>query len=54
MLISDVIETPEDFFRYNFGYDVIRDSTKKMKSAFAYWELPKSFFEKKPGDGVYP
>lgn len=47
-------ETPEDFLKFNFGYDVVRDSKQAMKKQNPGWELPSTFFEKEPGAGVYP
>lgn len=47
-------ETPEDFFKYNFGYDIVRDSKRSMARENPSWELPATFFEKEPGAGVYP
>jgi salicylate hydroxylase len=48
------VETPEDFFKYNFGYDIVRDSTQSMTREVPEWELPATFFEKEPGAGIYP
>jgi hypothetical protein len=48
------VETPEDFFKYNFGYDIVRDSIQSMTREVPEWELPATFFEKEPGAGVYP
>jgi salicylate hydroxylase len=47
-------ETPEDFFKYNFGYDVVQDSMLAMQKLNRLWELPAKFFEKKPVPGLYP
>lgn len=47
-------ETPEDFFKYNFGYDVVRDSKQTMRKQNEGWELPPEFFKTEPGAGVYP
>jgi len=47
-------EKPEDFFKYNFGYDVVRDSALAMERENPGWVLPERFFEKEPGRGVYP
>ncbi|CAL3964868.1 hypothetical protein PZA11_002229 [Diplocarpon coronariae] len=49
-----VPKTPEDFFAYNFGYDVVKDSTQAMQREDPTWELPPMFFEKTPAAGVYP
>lgn len=46
--------TPEEFFKYNFGYDVVKDSQQTMRKEYPTWELPKTFFEIQPGEGVYP
>ena len=53
---ADIIlqENPEEFFKYNFGYDIVKDSTQAMQRADANWQLPKKFFEKEPVAGVYP
>lgn len=48
------VETPEDFFKYNFGYDVVKASTQAMEREVPGWTLPENFFEEKPGEGVYP
>ncbi|RDW82771.1 salicylate hydroxylase-3 [Coleophoma cylindrospora] len=55
-LIGDenVPKTQEDFFKYNFGYDVVKDTTQAMAAQFPAWELPENFFQSKPGEGVYP
>jgi salicylate hydroxylase len=47
-------ETPEDFYKFNFGYDVVRDSKQAMERSNPGWELPSTFFEKEPEAGVYP
>lgn len=47
-------ENPEEFFKYNFGYDIVKDSTQAMQRADANWKLPEKFFEKEPVAGVYP
>jgi salicylate hydroxylase len=47
-------ETPEDFYKFNFGYDVVRDSKQAMERLNPVWELPSTFFEKEPEAGVYP
>ncbi|KAJ0375007.1 hypothetical protein COL26b_006722 [Colletotrichum chrysophilum] len=49
-----VPKNPEEFFAYNFGYDIIRDSVQKVQKVDASFELPASFFQKAPGKGVYP
>jgi salicylate hydroxylase len=48
------IETPEEFFMYNFGYDVVTDSKQAMLRENPEWELPDTFFETKPAKGLYP
>jgi hypothetical protein len=47
---NDCTESPEDYFRFNFGYDVVRDSEQIMKSEFPGWKLPESFIGKKVGE----
>lgn len=47
-------ENPEEFFKYNFGYDIVRDSTQAMQREDKEWKLPEKFFEKTPVAGVYP
>ncbi|KAL3295857.1 salicylate hydroxylase [Colletotrichum asianum] len=49
-----VPKNPEEFFAYNFGYDIIRDSVQQVQKVDASFELPASFFQKAPGKGVYP
>ncbi|KAL0940404.1 salicylate hydroxylase [Colletotrichum truncatum] len=49
-----VPKNPEEFFAYNFGYDIIRDSVQQVQKVEASFELPSSFFQKVPGRGVYP
>ncbi|KAK2630263.1 hypothetical protein QTJ16_001083 [Diplocarpon rosae] len=51
---ASVPKTPEDFFAYNFGYDIVKDSTLAMQREDPTWELPCAFFEKTPVAGVYP
>jgi hypothetical protein len=53
-MMNTQIESPRDFSSYNFGYDVVSDSIQVMMEAFPGWQLPRSFFEKEPGRGVYP
>lgn len=48
------VGNPEEFFKYNFGYDVIRDSVQHMKKLDPSFELPPHFFQKEPGQGAYP
>jgi salicylate hydroxylase len=50
----DPKETPEQFFDYNFGYDVVQDSLNQLKQRDPLFELPISFFRNEPGRGVYP
>lgn len=51
----DFAENPEEFFAYNFGYDIIRDSVQQVqKSGLETFSLPETFFQNKPGKGVYP
>ncbi|PBP22729.1 salicylate hydroxylase [Diplocarpon rosae] len=51
---ASVPKTPEDFFAYNFGYDIVKDSTQAMQREDPTWELPSTFFAKTPVAGVYP
>ncbi|KAF8848702.1 salicylate hydroxylase [Acephala macrosclerotiorum] len=51
---EEVPKTPEEFFRYNFGYDVVRHSKKVMEEKYPTWLLPEAFFEREPGAGIYP
>jgi hypothetical protein len=41
------IESPEEYFRFNFGCDVVKDSEKIMKEADPEWKLPEVFVSKK-------
>ena len=43
-------ESPEEFFRFNFGYDVVKDSEKIMKEANPEWKLPETFVGKKAAE----
>ncbi|KAH8200869.1 hypothetical protein TruAng_004955 [Truncatella angustata] len=52
--LEEVPKTPEEFFDYNFGYDVIRDTLNHLKRLDPAFELPGSFFQNEPGKGVYP
>ena len=47
-------ESPEQYFKYNFGYDIVSDCKQWMKKEDPSWELPDTFFEKVPGKGIYP
>ncbi|KAK1596673.1 uncharacterized protein LY79DRAFT_667237 [Colletotrichum navitas] len=50
-----VPKKPEEFFAYNFGYDMIRDSVQHRQKVDPSFSLPASFFSKKePVRGVYP
>ncbi|ERT00359.1 salicylate hydroxylase [Sporothrix schenckii 1099-18] len=40
---------PEDFFDYNFRYDVIEDSVSQLKEQYPTFELPGNFFQNTPG-----
>ncbi len=50
MRTNNPIESPEDFFRFNFGYDVVKDSEQIMKIAFPDWNLPETFVGKKAAE----
>ncbi|KAK2596315.1 hypothetical protein N8I77_013211 [Diaporthe amygdali] len=52
--LERVPKSPEQFFDYNFGYDVVRDSLNYLKEMDPNFELPKSFFQEQPGRGAYP
>ncbi|KUJ19579.1 salicylate hydroxylase [Mollisia scopiformis] len=49
-----VPKTPEEFHKFNFGYDVVRHSTQSIEERYPEWVLPKKFFEHEPRRGVYP
>ncbi|GKT44440.1 FAD-dependent monooxygenase OpS4 [Colletotrichum spaethianum] len=52
--VDKVPKNPEDFFAYNFGYDIIRDSVQHVQKLDPAFSLPPSFFRKEPVRGVYP
>ncbi|ORY58182.1 salicylate hydroxylase [Pseudomassariella vexata] len=54
MPIEKVPKGPEEFFDYNFGYDVVQDSLNHLKQVDPTFELPLSFFQQQPGRGAYP
>jgi hypothetical protein len=43
---NNPLESPEDYFRFNFGYDVVKDSEQIMKNEFPGWKLPEAFVKK--------
>jgi hypothetical protein len=43
---NNPLESPEDYFRFNFGYDVVKDSKQIMKNEFPDWKLPEAFVSK--------
>lgn len=43
-------ESPEEFFRFNFGYDVVKDSEQIMQKDNSEWKLPESFVTTKTLD----
>ncbi|KXH38033.1 FAD dependent oxidoreductase [Colletotrichum simmondsii] len=49
-----VPKNPEEFFAYNFGYDIIRDSVQQVQKVKPSFTLPPTFFQNEPGKGVYP
>ncbi|KFY62264.1 hypothetical protein V497_02473 [Pseudogymnoascus sp. VKM F-4516 (FW-969)] len=49
-----VPKNPEEFFEFNFGYDVIHDAKLALQKEVPGWEVPKGFFESEPGRGTYP
>lgn len=42
------IETPEEFIKFNFGYDVVKHSKQEMEQVYPEWSLPETFFEREP------
>lgn len=52
--IEEVPKSPEEYFAYNFGYDIVRDSSQKMSAEYPSWSLPPNFFRKDPVRGTYP
>ncbi|KAF6819226.1 salicylate hydroxylase [Colletotrichum musicola] len=52
--VDKVPKNPEEFFAYNFGYDIIRDSVQHVQKMDPSFELPATFFQKQPVKGVYP
>ncbi|KAK1977169.1 salicylate hydroxylase [Colletotrichum cereale] len=54
MSADTVPKNPEEFFAYNFGYDIIRDSVQQVRKVDPSFSLPPSFFTKEPVRGVYP
>lgn len=53
-LTEYVAENPEEFFAYNFGYDIIRDSVQQVQKVEPSFSLSPTFFQNEPGKGVYP
>lgn len=51
---SQCAESPEAFYDYNFGYDIVRDSVLKMKELDSGFEIPDAFFQRELKRGVYP
>ncbi|KFZ04867.1 hypothetical protein V501_08891, partial [Pseudogymnoascus sp. VKM F-4519 (FW-2642)] len=49
-----VPKNPEEFFEFNFGYDVIHDAKLALQKEVPGWEVPGNFFESEPGRGTYP
>ncbi|KAI1840241.1 hypothetical protein JX265_013033 [Neoarthrinium moseri] len=52
--LEQVPKSPEQFFDFNFGYDVVSDTLNGLRNLDASFELPPGFFERAPGKGVYP
>lgn len=48
------VETPEQFFDYNFGYDVVMDSVNHIRHVNPTFKVPETFFQNEPGRGVFP
>lgn len=46
---NKLVERPEDFFDYNFRYDIIEDSVSQLKDQYPAFELPSTFFQNTPG-----
>jgi salicylate hydroxylase len=46
------VESPPEFYAFNFGYDVIRDSVSKVQEVDPSFALPSDFFQKEPGRTV--
>jgi hypothetical protein len=44
LMTNESIATPFEYFDYNFGYDIVEDSTKAMREFDGEWDLPKDFF----------
>ncbi|KAI4594315.1 hypothetical protein KJ359_008338 [Pestalotiopsis sp. 9143b] len=51
---EEVPKSPEEFFDFNFGYDVVQDTLSHLQSLDPSFEVPKTFFERVPIAGVYP
>ncbi|KAJ2897396.1 FAD-dependent monooxygenase OpS4 [Zalerion maritima] len=51
---DEVPKTPEEFFQYNFGYDVIRDTVQQMEAHDSSYKLPENYWTVPPKRGVYP
>ncbi|KAI0153906.1 salicylate hydroxylase [Pestalotiopsis sp. NC0098] len=51
---EEIPKSPEEFFDFNFGYDVIQDTLNHRQSLDPSFEVPKAFFEREPTKGVYP
>ncbi|KAH8894654.1 salicylate hydroxylase [Thozetella sp. PMI_491] len=54
MPIEKVPKNPEQFFDYNFGYDVVQDSLNHLRETEPSFELSDTFFQTPPGRGAYP
>lgn len=52
--LTSATENPEEFFEFNFGYDVIHDAKLALQKELPGWEVPENFFESEPGRGTYP
>ncbi|RFU31564.1 hypothetical protein B7463_g4788, partial [Scytalidium lignicola] len=51
---NEIPKSPDEFVKYIFGYDVVRDATQTMEIEYPSWKLSATFFDKTPGRGVYP
>ncbi|KAH8805538.1 salicylate hydroxylase [Xylogone sp. PMI_703] len=41
---EDIPKSPDEFIKYNFGYDVVADAVKMMQDECPNWKLPTDFF----------
>jgi hypothetical protein len=43
-------ESPEEFFPFNFGYDIVKDSEQIIQQEIPEWKLPEIFIGKKAAE----